>query len=104
MTTLVRSLGVPSLGESTSIAADIREKPGRGAGEPLLTDARPEEESRSAALGAGRVMKPVKSIWGAAVLSAFFFLFFLSVLPFDSGWASRNSAAWGTALEQYYSV
>ena len=34
-----------------------------------------------------------------AISAAFFFLFFFSVLPFERGWVSRNSAACGTALQ-----
>lgn len=54
----------PSRGEATSIAVEvILEKPGRGAGEPLLVVAAPDAGAGLAlyVTGAGRVMKPVES-------------------------------------------
>ena len=89
--------GVPSFGVSTSAATDVmREKPGRGAGEPLADV--PGAGLPLLSTGAGRVMNPVESSCGIWSLSACFFLFFFSVLPFVSGWLSKNSAACGTAL------
>ena len=97
MTTFVLSAGtgVPSFGVSISAATDaIREKPGRGAGEPPADAA----GLPLFGMGAGSVMNPVESSCGIASLSACFFLFFFSVFPFVSGWVLRNSVACGTAL------
>ena len=93
MTTLDRSLGTgvpPGRGDSNSTAVEeILENPGRGAGE--LPAEVPDGEELPVA-GAGSVMKPVESICVVA-FSAFFFLFFFSVLPLLSGCGSRNSEA-----------
>ena len=51
--------------------------------------------------GAGRVIKPVSSVWAFALATSFFFDF-LSALFFDKGWESKNSAACGTALHKLW--
>lgn len=116
-TTLDRSAdtGVAPFEDSASTTAvdEILENPGRGAGDSEAAatperaegDATPLEAAYAARFaldrGAGTVMKPEPSSVGAdvgACLSAFFFLFFFSVLPLERGCGSRNSAACGTAL------
>lgn len=84
--------------EGESTADDILENPGLGAGEPepdgtglALADA-----IKDCICGAGSVMNPLSAAICAPFPSFFFFAF--SVFPFESGWASKNSAAWGTAL------
>lgn len=94
ITSFVRSdgTGVPSFDDGAGSATlAMREKPGRGAGEPVLV-------ATGAGLpfcvvGAGSVMNPLASSCGVDDFAAFFFFLVFSVLPFDSGCASRNSAA-----------
>ena len=97
MTTFDRSAGtgVPSLGVAGSATEEMRENPGRGAGEPLLVDAPPGAGlPMLLGKGAGSVMKPDESSWGVEPFSdCFFFSFFFSVFVFVSGWLSRKSAS-----------
>ena len=87
----------------------ILENPGRGAGEPVSVPGRegtglvPVLLLLYEAWGAGTVMKPLSTVLFVGLLASFFLFFVFSVLPLERGWASRNSAACGTALGAYIS-
>ena len=96
--------GVPLPDATSETTADvILEKPGRGAGEPVSVPGRDGAGLTLAlplyaAWGAGTVIKPLSMVLFVDLLASFFLLLTFSVLPFERGCASRNSAACGTAL------
>jgi hypothetical protein len=96
---------LPDTGSDTAVDV-ILENPGRGAGEPASVPGREGTGLVPVLLlyeydawGAGTVMKPLSMVLSVGLLASFFLLFVFSVLPLERGWASRNSAACGTALE-----
>jgi len=104
MVTLARSegTGVPPCEEVSTNEDDIRENPAFGAGEADVEWAGVIPLDVRLSWGAGTVMKPESAGCCCAFLLSFFFFVF-SVLPFARGWASKKSAAWGTALKNQIS-